>query len=127
RLFIAVGDAGISIRVGAIVPSESAVRQKISERMANKFTWLGIADEVSLARGITPGALRIPVPRLHEQLRVLAVRERLPSGREHLLHDWLSKKFVGRRNVDAINAGAKRFDWNEFVDFVADINVNGLS
>src|SRR6202453_4392138 len=60
---IAVGEAGPSI---AIAAAESAMRQWRSPGVPNHLTGrLGVPDKVSLlALGITPCAVRIPVPGL---------------------------------------------------------------
>jgi hypothetical protein len=49
------------------------------------------------------------MPRFDVKFRVLTIRDRLPTRREHRFHDWLGKEFVSRRRVQTINACAKSF------------------
>src|ERR1700688_2872955 len=64
---------------GAVVACGPAMRQRISVGVTNYFRRRGRAGEVSLATGIAPGSLRIPVPRLHREFSILAVSHRLPA------------------------------------------------
>src|SRR5580693_4835597 len=87
--------------------------QNVSERMSDRLPGRSAAGEVSLPAGITPAALRVPMPGFDVQLRVLPIAEGLPSRREDLLHHRLGKELVGRSGRDAVNAGSQRGGRNE--------------
>lgn len=53
------------------------------------------------------------MPRFDVKFRVLTIRDRLPTGGEHRFHDWLGKELVGSGRIQPIDAGAKRFCWDE--------------
>ena len=81
RLRISVIEAGKSIELGPAVAGEAAMTKRVAIGMLDHFGGgSGIAGEVSLASGIAPLAFRIPVPRLHKQVGVLAITDYAPSG-----------------------------------------------
>src|SRR5204863_9134666 len=86
-----VRDTGIAVRIGAVVTRETSIRKVVAERMPNKISRLGIANEIAAACRIAPRALRVPVPGFDEQLRVLTIAYGLPARREHLLHDCIGE------------------------------------
>src|SRR5579864_3259213 len=75
--------------------------------MANWLTQSGASCEITLARGITPRALRVPVPSFHVKFGVLTVADRLPSRGEHLLDRWLDESFVRGPVGEPVDASAE--------------------
>ena len=55
-LLVTVRDAGIAVRIGAVVPRETSMRKVVAERMPNKIARLGVANEIAAACRIAPRA-----------------------------------------------------------------------
>ncbi len=89
------------------------MRQKISERVPNKIAWRGVPNKVALAAGITPCALRVPVPGFDEQFCILPVADGLPSRGEHLFDCGFGEELVSRSSGKAIDACAESFGGND--------------
>src|ERR1700691_6319958 len=72
--------------------------------MAYQIPGSRAAGEITFAPWIAPCTGRIPMPRFHVQLGVLAVRNGLPARRKNLLDCRLDEKFVSspvRQPVDS--------------------------
>src|SRR6202050_5585320 len=72
--------------------------------MAYQIPGSRAAREITFAPWIAPCAGRIPMPRFHVQLGILAVRNGLPARGKDLLDHWLDEKFVSspvRQPVDS--------------------------
>ena len=127
-IFIAIGqtrEAGIS---GAVVAREAAMRQPVAIGIVDRLAEVRRSSEITLSLGIAPGAFRIPVPRLHQQLCVLTIADGLPSGRESLRENGLSQQGINRFRGNAVDTCPEGFGRNELIDGVAgsDIDVDGL-
>ena len=77
---------GVSIRqprksgiIRPVIARESTMRQRVAVRIAQKFRGVRRAGEISFAARVAPRSLRIPMPRLHRQFRILAKTHRLPA------------------------------------------------
>src|SRR6266700_1411331 len=81
--FVAVGDARVSVRIGAVVARETAMRKEVPERVADDISRFRVTDVITSTTRIAPSALRIPVPGFNKQFRVLAVGYRLPTRRQN--------------------------------------------
>src|SRR5262249_40641320 len=94
--------------------------------MTNHFSWHGTPREVPLVPFFAPRPFGIPVPRLNEQLRVLAVGHRLPSGREDLVYGFGREVFLGCGGLNAIDTGAERLIRNEGIRRLRGLNSDSL-
>src|SRR5260370_33533204 len=90
------------------------MRQRVTVGVADHFrARSGAADEIALACRIAPGSLRIPVPGLDVQFRILPIGHGLPSGRKNLFDSVIYEELVGcavRQAVDARAEGFRRLD-----------------
>ena len=68
---IAIGEAREASIGSAIVSRKAAMRQRISIGVTDGIAWCCRAREVPLFAGLTPSALRIPMPGLNGELRIL--------------------------------------------------------
>jgi len=93
--------------------------------MLDGFGGSRAAGEIALAAGIAPGALRIPVPRLHRKFCVLAIGYGLPSGREYSRQRRLTEILLHGGSGHSVNARAERLVGNE--GGVICIHPNGLT
>src|SRR5580700_273287 len=84
RIQIAISKPRKTCVPGSVVASGPAVRQRISVGVTNDLGWRGRTCEVTLFPGIAPRSLRIPVPRLHRKLSILAIGHGLPARSKHL-------------------------------------------
>src|SRR5215831_9556210 len=85
---ITIGQAGVFAAGSSISASVAAMRQGIGIRMTNEIARFRAAGKVaSLASGIAPGSLRIPVPGSTLQLCILAIANRSPGGGKRLLQN----------------------------------------
>ena len=104
--------------IGAVIARSAAARQRIPVGVTDHFRRSRRAGEISFAVGnasSTPRPLRIPVPCLDGEFRILPVGDWLPSGGQSLLERRLLQIFVDRFHADAINSGAQRFLWHEMI------------
>ena len=83
--------------------------------MPNEFGWVTVSGEVAFIT-CAPRPLRVPMPGLNEELRVLTIRHRLPSGGENLLHRGIREQFVGSFEWDAIDTRADRLGRYKRID-----------
>src|ERR1700737_3101863 len=76
----------------------------------NDFLFPGkrFPDEVAARARLAPGTARIPMPGLGVELSVLAIRYRLPAGRENAANGALLEQLVSRSVGQAINTGTER-------------------
>src|SRR5882672_762985 len=104
------------------------MRERVAERMTNEVAGFGVADKVSLSASLAPLSLRIPVPRLHMQLGVLTIADRLPTRGEDLVHDGFGENLIGGCGADAIDSRSERHVWNKGLHDVTwgDVNPNRL-
>ena len=123
---VAVGDAREADVAGAVVARDAAVRQCVTERVADEAGGRGRAGEVALAGRIAPCALRVPVPGFDREVRVLAVGDGLPSGFEDWRECLLSEVVVDRIDGDTIDAGADRVARIDGVDRSGGVDAYGL-
>src|ERR1700757_5109601 len=72
RLLVAIVEARIAIEFRAIVSCETSVPKLVTVRVPDHFPRIGVTDEVTLSRWISPRPLWVPVPRLYKQVSVLA-------------------------------------------------------
>src|SRR5258708_38221960 len=90
------------------------MRQRIAVGVTDHFrAWRGAADEIALPCWIAPCPLRIPVPGLDVQFRILPVRHGLPPGRQNLFDGVIDEELVGcavRQAVDACAEGFRGLD-----------------
>src|ERR1700686_3674157 len=89
---------------GSIIASGPTVWQRISVGVTNWISRNRRACEVALAAGIAPRSLRIPMPRLYREFRILAIGHRLPARSKHLLEGGLDQILVDRFRRNAIHA-----------------------
>ncbi len=108
RIRVSVHHARKPVFLGPLVVRETAARERIPQRMADRFARVGVAGEVALPRGVAEAPLRVPVPRLHMELGVQSVRHRAPPGRQDLLERCRRVQSVRSVARDAIDAGAER-------------------
>src|SRR5579864_2329573 len=86
----------------------TAMRQRVSIRVPEKFRGLRVASEITLlVLAIAPRPVGIPMPRGDLELGVLPVAHRTPAGRETFLDDRLRVEFVDRAVGQDVNRGAK--------------------
>src|SRR5271157_3546505 len=82
---VAIGHPRESDVVGAIVASRSTPGQRVPVGVAQHFGGSVRASEITLAARVAPRALRIPMPRLDCEFRVLTVSDRLPARSQRFL------------------------------------------
>ena len=107
-ILVAVAQARVANHVGAIVVRHAAMRQRIAIRMAYQIPGSRAAREITFAPRIAPCAGRIPMPRFHVQLGILAVRNGLPARRKNLLDHRLDEKFVSSPVRQPVDSRAER-------------------
>ncbi len=126
RLRVAIIQAREAIELRAAVPREAAVAQLVAIGMPDHFFRRSrVADEVSFAARIAPLALRIPMPCLHEQVRILPVTHHSPARRQHFLNLVRAKEHVGSVARHAIHSRAQRVERAELVHHMAGRRVHG--
>ena len=109
-----------AIKFCSTVPCEAAVTERVSIRVSNHFFGRsGVAGEISSSLGIAPGAPRIPMPGLHEQIGVLAITDDSPASGENLLDLIGSKKYIGGIAGYSVYCRSQRVKRAECVDRVA--------
>ena len=74
--------------------------------------------EVALAARIAPRTLRVPMPRLHHQLGILAKSDRAPARGKNRLQCFRSQVFVDGCNRNSINSRTQGLIGNEAVGLV---------
>src|SRR5579863_23198 len=119
------GETGV---VGSIIARGSAMRQRVAIGITNRLGRRGRPREVSLAGGIAPSSLRIPVPRLDCELSILTVGHWLPTRSEHLLQHRLQQILVDGCRWNTIHSRAQRFIRYEAIGDVrgSDVHLNRL-
>src|SRR5215472_17905122 len=75
--------------------------------MADRFAQPGTAGEIALATGIAPRAVRVPMPGLDEEFRVLTIGRRAPSRRQNLLDRVGIDELIDRACGEAVDPGAE--------------------
>src|SRR5579862_263706 len=128
-MFIAIGYAREAGVVGAVVAGEAAVRQRISEGIANRLARDCRASEITFAAGIAPGSVWVPVPGLDCKLGVLTIAYGLPAGSEHSFERSRLQVFINRLHRDAIDARAQGLVGHKAIGGMArsDVDLDGLS
>src|SRR5208337_4468548 len=96
RVDVAVIQTREAVKLRPVVSRESAVRKGIAVGVPDHFSRRsGISHEIPFARRIAPSALGVPMPGLHEQIRVLAITDHAPPRRKDLLDLIRPKKHFG--------------------------------
>ena len=126
---IAIGEtreAGIG---SAIVSRKAAMRQRISIGITDGIARCGRASEVAFFAGLTPCALRIPMPGLNGEFGVVTVGNRLPAGSQSAAQIRLDQVVVNCLGRDAIDAGTESFVGTKAIGGAVrrDIDVDGLA
>ena len=125
---IAIGQAPVAGRVGAIVAGRASMRKWVAVGVAEHLAGLAAPGEIAFAAGIAPGSFRIPVPCLNVQFRVLSIRDRLPTGAQHALDGRFGEKLIDGRPRHTIDSCSQRPVRNDRVgDMVGrDIDPDGF-
>ena len=136
QIWIALPVAGgVSIRqprksgvVRAIVARESAMRQRVTIRIAQKFRGVRRPGKISVAARIAPCPLRIPMPCFHRQFRILAEAHRLPARAQRSVQCRLHQILIDGFLRNAVHTRAQRLIGREVIRCVPrrDIHLNGL-
>src|SRR4029077_20452770 len=80
---IAIGQAPVAGRVGAIVAGRASMRKWVAVGVAEHLAGLAAPDEIAFAAWIAPGSFRIPVPCLDVQFGDLAISDLPANGEPH--------------------------------------------
>ena len=82
--------------------------ERVTVGVADDLGGIGVAGKVTLASGIAPGAFGIPVPSLHKEFGILAVRDLSPSRGEDLLDGFRLEEGIGGVAGNAVNGRTER-------------------
>ena len=98
--------------------------ERVTVGVADDLGGIGVAGKVTLASGIAPGAFGIPVPSLHKEFGILAVRDLSPSRGEDLLDGFRLEEGIGGVAGNAVNGRTERVKRAERICDMAGSGVN---
>src|SRR5579884_3559952 len=85
-----------------------------------------ISDEISFSGRVAPFALGIPMPRLHEEIRILPITDHSPSGRENLFNLIGTEERVGRVARNSIHRRSECVTRTKRIHHALSIDLYGL-
>src|SRR5215469_14977684 len=98
--------------------------QRVSVGVPNHFRGIGVAGEIAFPCRITPLALGIPMPSLHEKFSVLPIADGAPTSRQNLFDCFWFEKRIGGVAGNAIYRRAQRVKRTEGIHHMARCGVH---